>query len=88
MTTSTKSLLRATKPKPDMGAALPMMDPHCTANWPLRLAAVRMTVPTGQPEAIRALLSQDGDRITALGSVWEPECGDSALVKVTHLLDL
>jgi hypothetical protein len=37
--------------------------------------------PTGQPDAIRALLAVDGARIRALGSVWEPACGDGALVK-------
>ena len=37
--------------------------------------------PTGQPDAIRALLSRDGDRIRNLGPVWEPACGDGALVR-------
>lgn len=37
--------------------------------------------PTGQPEAIRALLAYDGDRIRESGVVWEPACGDGALVK-------
>lgn len=37
--------------------------------------------PTGQPEAIRGLLALDGDVIRACGSVWEPACGDGALVK-------
>lgn len=37
--------------------------------------------PTGQPEAIRALLARDGDRIRQLGAVWEPACGDGALVR-------
>ncbi|MCA0204318.1 MAG: hypothetical protein LCH92_08250 [Proteobacteria bacterium] len=37
--------------------------------------------PTGQPEAIRALLAADGDRIRQLGAVWEPACGDGALVR-------
>jgi hypothetical protein len=37
--------------------------------------------PTGQPEAIRALLSYDGTRIAAAGGVWEPACGDGALVR-------
>lgn len=35
---------------------------------------------TGQPEAIRALLARDGDRILAGETVWEPACGDGALV--------
>jgi hypothetical protein len=35
------------------------------------------------PEAIRALLSPagDGDRIRTCGSVWEPACGDGAMVR-------
>lgn len=32
-------------------------------------------------EPIRALLGADGDRIRALGSVWEPACGDGAMVR-------
>jgi hypothetical protein len=38
--------------------------------------------PTGQPEAIRALLARDGARIAALGGVvWEPAVGDGALAR-------
>ncbi len=37
--------------------------------------------PTGQPEAVRGLLARDGARIRACGSVWEPACGDGALVR-------
>lgn len=37
--------------------------------------------PTGQPEAIRGLLERDGEAIRACGSVWEPACGDGAIVK-------
>lgn len=37
--------------------------------------------PTGQPEAIRGLLALDGAAIRACGSVWEPACGDGALVR-------
>lgn len=37
--------------------------------------------PTGQPEAIRALLALDQDPIFAAGNVWEPACGDGALVR-------
>lgn len=41
--------------------------------------------PTGQPEAIRALLARDGDRIRQAGAVWEPACGDGALVRAIRL---
>lgn len=37
--------------------------------------------PTGQPDAIRALLAEDGARIGALGTVWEPAVGDGALAR-------
>lgn len=33
------------------------------------------------PEPIRALLDADGERIRACGSVWEPACGDGAMVR-------
>jgi len=44
--------------------------------------------PTGQPEAIRALLHLDGDIIRACGSVWEPACGDGALVREVRAVGL
>lgn len=37
--------------------------------------------PTVQPEAIRALLARDGERIRSLGSVWEPAVGEGALAR-------
>lgn len=37
--------------------------------------------PTGQPEAIRALFAYDGERIRDSGVVWEPACGDGAMVR-------
>lgn len=37
--------------------------------------------PTAAPEAIRALLSADGERIRALGSAWEPAAGHGDLVR-------
>lgn len=36
---------------------------------------------TGEPEAIRGLLARDGDIIRACGSVWDPACGDGAMVR-------
>lgn len=36
---------------------------------------------TGEPEAIRGLLALDGDAIRACGDVWEPACGDGAMVR-------
>ncbi|WP_306150682.1 hypothetical protein [Roseovarius sp. MMSF_3281] len=37
--------------------------------------------PTGQPEAILALLHADGERIRASGNVWEPACGKGDMVR-------
>ena len=37
--------------------------------------------PTAQPEAIRALFAYDGQRIRDCRKVWEPACGDGALVR-------
>lgn len=37
--------------------------------------------PTGQPEAVRGLLARDWDSIRDCGSVWEPACGDGAMVR-------
>ncbi len=37
--------------------------------------------PTGQPDAIRALLARDGAIIRGAGRVWEPAVGDGALAR-------
>ena len=79
---STRSLFRATKAKP-------RRDTRQEALLDLPLQKRPGTdarreddfYPTGQPEAIRALLARDGDAIRACGSVWEPACGDGALVR-------
>jgi hypothetical protein len=79
---STKSLFRATKAKPHRDERQAVI-----ANLPESVrpndAGRRSNdfYPTGQPDAIRALLAVDGERIAALGSVWEPACGDGALVR-------
>lgn len=77
MTASAKSLFRATRRKALPGAVL-MEVPESRRPEDARRA--EDFYPTGQPEAIRALLAADGDRIRGLGSVWEPACGDGALV--------
>lgn len=79
---SAKALFRATKPKPsrdERQAALLEMPVRKRPTADLRRE--NDFYPTGQPEAIRALLARDGDAIRACGSVWEPACGDGALVK-------
>lgn len=87
MTTSTRSLFRATKPKPDLGAPLPTVELHRQLA-PERNRRAEDFYPTGQPEAIRALLARDGARIRPLGTVWEPACGDGALVRVIRATGL
>ncbi|QRZ14715.1 hypothetical protein JWJ88_17270 [Paracoccus methylovorus] len=80
---SAKPLFRAIRskriavPVPALFGSLPV------AERPARADARRAEdfYPTGQPEAIRGLLARDGDRIRACDSVWEPACGDGALVR-------
>jgi hypothetical protein len=76
---SSKALFRATKAKPDRGTALPF-DLHIQ-EAPKANRRADDFYPTGQPEAIRALLAHDGKRISRSGNVWEPACGDGAMVK-------
>lgn len=79
MTISAKSLFRATKAKrsSDQPALMPMHE----ARKPDAPRRADDFYPTGQPEAIRALLARDGWRLKSLGVVWEPACGDGALVR-------
>lgn len=76
---SSKSLFKATKAKPDLGPPLGL-DLHTQEAQKANRRADDF-YPTGQPEAIRALLARDGDRIRECGKVWEPACGDGAMVK-------
>ena len=77
---SSKSLFKATKRKRKFGAALPMELPVQEAP----ASAARRAddfYPTGQPEAIRALLSRDWQRLEARADIWEPAVGDGALAR-------
>ena len=76
---SSKALFRATKRKPKLGPALISDLP--VQRKPEEERREQDFYPTGQPEAIRALLAADGSRIRDLGHVWEPACGDGALVR-------
>lgn len=79
MTASAKSLFRATKAKRQTG-----QDPLLKLTESRKPDAPRRAddfYPTGQPEAIRALMAYDGARIRSAGHVWEPACGDGALVR-------
>lgn len=82
--TSAKPLFRAMMPKPQTDArqdGLSGLDaPKVT---PIRKDVRRPEdfYPTGEPEAIRALLAYDAEPIRACGTVWEPACGDGAMVR-------
>ena len=79
VTASAKSLFRATKAKPmDEGQALFHATESRKPDAPRR---ANDFYPTVQPEAIRALLAYDGDRILQSEGCWEPACGDGALVR-------
>ena len=80
---SAKALFRATKPKrAEASATLPFDLPEQRAPEPPRRE--RDYYPTGSPEAVQALISRDGGDIRRLapgGAVWEPACGDGAMVR-------
>lgn len=79
MTASAKALFRATKAKRrDEQPSLLAVEESRKSEGQRR---ANDFYPTGQPEAIRALLAYDGLRIWQAGSVWEPACGDGALVR-------
>lgn len=83
---SSKSLFKATKPKrqaDDRQAALLSVEASTRPDAEGRRADD--FYPTGQPEAIRALFARDGGRIAQLDGVWEPACGDGALVREIEL---
>lgn len=75
---SSKSLFRATKAKPDRGDTLPFDLPTQRAPEDGRRKDDYYATKDNRP--IRALLSLDGDRIRQSGAVWEPSCGDGAMV--------
>lgn len=79
---SAKSLFRATRPKAAADARQDrLLDAPAVAPQRADLRRADDFYPTGQPEAIRALLARDGAAIRACGGVWEPACGDGALVR-------
>lgn len=75
-----KSLFRAISGRGSGRAPAEMFEDLPEARRPQEPRRQHDFYRTGQPEAIRALLARDGDRIRACGSVWEPACGDGALV--------
>lgn len=79
MTASAKPLFRATKAR--RAIAQDELLPIEESRKPEAARRADDFYPTGQPEAIRGLLAYDGDRIRKCGAVWEPACGDGALVR-------
>lgn len=85
MAVSAKPLFRAMQAKPSVDprqSPMSILD-DAEVMRPARPSLRRADdfYPTGQPEAIRALLAREGQHIRRLGQVWEPACGDGALVR-------
>lgn len=77
---SAKALFRATRSKrAPAGPAL--LDDLPVQRKPEAPRRAEDFYPTGEPEAVRGLLVRDSDHIRACGSVWEPACGDGAMVR-------
>lgn len=80
MTASSKSLFKAMKPKRSKKTAGLFSDlPDQEA--PKQGRRKDDFYPTGQPDAVRGLMSYDFKRISQLATVWEPACGDGAMVR-------
>lgn len=69
---SAKALFRATRAKP---APAPQLMDLPQQRAPEAGRRDHDFYPTGQPEAVRALLAADGDLIRQCGGVWEPAVG-------------
>jgi hypothetical protein len=77
---SSKSLFKATKAKPKRDVRQESLMVMAESKRPEQAQRRALDLyPTGQPEAIRALLARDGKRIADLGSVWEPAAGHGDL---------
>ena len=81
MTASAKALFRAMKAKSAINANQGTLLDVEGSRAPEELRRADDFYPTGPTDAIRGLLALDGDVIRACGSVWEPACGDGALVR-------
>lgn len=79
---SAKSLFRATQRKTLADVRqVSLLDAPSVAPARADVRRADDFYPTGQPEAIRALLARDYQAIRDCGTVWEPACGDGALVR-------
>lgn len=80
---SAKGLFKASRPKPDRGKAL-FTDLEEQSPPPSDHDARRAHdfYPTGESEAILALLAADGERIRELGgTIWEPAVGEGHMAR-------
>ena len=82
---SAKALFQATKAKPRPDPRQQTLLHAAESKKPDQVSDLRRELdfyPTGQPDAIRALLAADGGRLAVLGGeVWEPAVGDGALAR-------
>lgn len=83
MATGSKALFRATKPKPKILEGQAVLDVSLPRkSRPVDPSRVEHDFyPTGQPEAIRALIAREGARVFGADAVWEPAVGDGALAR-------
>lgn len=80
MTASAKGLFQAMRPKVAVDPRQMSIAELPTQTRPKQGRRENDFYPTAETDALRALLAVDGPRIRALGSVWEPACGDGAMV--------
>lgn len=88
---SSKSLFRATSGKGKrMSKDAQMFDDLPDQTRPTEARREHDFYPTGQPDAIRSLMAYDGHRIRDqfAPAVWEPACGDGALVREIRAMGL
>lgn len=87
---STKPLFRAIVGKARTPEAAPMFDDLPDQARPAGARRDHDFYSTGQPEAIRALFAYDGERIRDqfVPKVWEPACGDGAMVREIRAMGL
>lgn len=88
---SSKSLFRATAGKAKRASkGSEMFDDLTDQARPAEARREHDFYPTGQPDAIRSLMAYDGHRIRDqfVPSVWEPACGDGALVREIRAMGL
>ncbi len=82
MTSSAKSFFKAmSRKKPEASDGMLSDLPKQTKPKADALRRPDDYYPTGEPDAIRALLHVDGGRVQALGSVWGPAAGAGHMVR-------